>query len=270
MKNFIDILFVIPTLNSHELLPNLIDSIKRQTYKNWRVLFVDGGSEDDHIKFINKICSKDSRFDWCKQNSDQRGIYGAMNMGFQRAKRDEFIFFWGSDDFASNHLILEKINNFLSDNYIEIGKLLPHLLICKAQYFNDPSKINGRYSYFNRRQTIYSKNYFRRKLFLGYSPPHQGTLFCPSGISLLNKYSLKYKLAADLVYFLNFSNKKSILVQCINLNIVNIASGGVSGKENKLRIFEVLKAYKDAFGIFFMVPFVLRFIRRFVNLVIRI
>ena len=39
-----DIFFVVPTLNSSDNLSRLIISLKEQTYSNWRVLFIDGGS----------------------------------------------------------------------------------------------------------------------------------------------------------------------------------------------------------------------------------
>ena len=124
--------FVVPTLNSSDNLSRLIISLKEQTYSNWRVLFIDGGSDKYNLDKLINFCNNHDKFNWKKQTDNPNGIYGAMNEGFVESKENEWLIFWGSDDFASNYLILEKINNFLSDNYIEIGKLLPHLLICKS------------------------------------------------------------------------------------------------------------------------------------------
>ena len=36
------LLIVVPTLNSYLLLRNLINSLRDQTFKSWRVLFIEG------------------------------------------------------------------------------------------------------------------------------------------------------------------------------------------------------------------------------------
>ena len=41
MNKFI---IIVPTLNSYKILNNLVNSIKSQTWKNWKVFFIDGGS----------------------------------------------------------------------------------------------------------------------------------------------------------------------------------------------------------------------------------
>ena len=35
---------IIPTLNTFQILPKLIDSLKIQTWQKWKLLFVDGDS----------------------------------------------------------------------------------------------------------------------------------------------------------------------------------------------------------------------------------
>ena len=34
------------------------------------------------------------------QNINEYGIYGAMNEGFKNVKEDEWLFFWGDDDWV--------------------------------------------------------------------------------------------------------------------------------------------------------------------------
>ena len=46
------ILIIVPTLNSYLLLDNLIESLKNQSFKNWKLLFVDGNSDSNHIDFL--------------------------------------------------------------------------------------------------------------------------------------------------------------------------------------------------------------------------
>ena len=37
---------IIPVYNSKQFMPELLDSIERQSYKDFRVIFVDDGSSD--------------------------------------------------------------------------------------------------------------------------------------------------------------------------------------------------------------------------------
>ena len=47
-----------------------------------------------------EIKKKDPRFIFYNQNDNYKGIYGAMNNGIEYAKKNEWILFWGSDDYA--------------------------------------------------------------------------------------------------------------------------------------------------------------------------
>lgn len=40
------LLVVVPTLNSHALLPRLLDSLQQQIWPHWRLLFIDGRHAD--------------------------------------------------------------------------------------------------------------------------------------------------------------------------------------------------------------------------------
>ena len=44
-----NIKIVVPTLNTYLILPRLIKSLKRQTWTNWNLLFVDGESNKKHL-----------------------------------------------------------------------------------------------------------------------------------------------------------------------------------------------------------------------------
>ena len=67
-------LFIIPTLNSSVNLETLLNSLRCQTYKNWRILFVDGNSKTKHQKWLEKACSKDNRLSWVEQEGEKEYI----------------------------------------------------------------------------------------------------------------------------------------------------------------------------------------------------
>lgn len=50
--------FIIPTLNSASVLYKCLSSIKKQTYKNYQILIIDGGSTDQTLQVAQKFKAK--------------------------------------------------------------------------------------------------------------------------------------------------------------------------------------------------------------------
>ena len=53
----VSFLMIVPTLNSYKELDKLVTSLKSQTYKQWRTVFIDGDSSSDHKEWINSCCT---------------------------------------------------------------------------------------------------------------------------------------------------------------------------------------------------------------------
>ena len=250
---------IVPTLNTYLILPKLIDSLKVQTWKNWNLLFIDGNSTKKHFHWIQNICLSDSRLNVIKQEENFKGIYGAMNQGFKTIKDNELVLFWGSDDWAISPSafedVLSKVNSY---------KQKFDLLVCKGKYIDHKSQKIMRNSNFfkNKFQISLNKEMFRKSLFLGMTPPHQATFFNKNAFDKLSSFSENLKLASDLDYFLKFSCIDNISVLVIDNELVYMSNNGVSSKKVFLRFREVFNSYKNIFGIFFFVPYTLRYIRR--------
>ena len=105
----IKLLVIVPTLNSYHLLPKLTHSLQSQTFEKWRCIFIDGPSCEEHRKWIIDCCQRDPRFQWSEQKPKYKKIFGAMNQGFHEAHPDEWILFWGSDDWAADSSVLQKL-----------------------------------------------------------------------------------------------------------------------------------------------------------------
>ena len=250
---------IVPTLNTYLILPKLINSLKIQTWKDWNLLFVDGDSTKKHFNWIKTLCLSDSRLNIMKQDKRSKGIYGAMNQGFKTIKDNELVLFWGSDDWAISpsafEEIISKVNSF-KNKY--------DLLICRGRYIDFKSKrIIRKSNFFKNKFSIYlDRKMFRKSLFLGMTPPHQATFFTKNAFDKLSSFSETLELAADLDYFLNFSCIDEISIIVINNELVNMSTNGVSSQKNILRLKEVFYSYKKFFGMFFLVPYILRYIRR--------
>ena len=52
------LLIIVPTLNSHKVLVRLVNSLISQTFKDWRVIFIDGKSSLKHINYLKKLSKK--------------------------------------------------------------------------------------------------------------------------------------------------------------------------------------------------------------------
>jgi glycosyltransferase involved in cell wall biosynthesis len=127
----ISILIVVPTLNSYRLLPRLVQSLKTQSFISWRVLFVDGNSSREHKDWLVQQCNSDQRFHWEDEVNPGRGIFAAMNQGFMRARKDDWVLFWGSDDIVADPEIFERVSDTISAMNKE-----PDLYICSARYYS--------------------------------------------------------------------------------------------------------------------------------------
>ena len=250
---------IVPTLNTYLILPKLINSLKIQTWKDWNLLFIDGDSTKKHFNWIQTLCLSDSRLNVIKQEERYKGIYGAMNQGFKTIKDNELVLFWGSDDWAISPCVFEdvitKVNSY-NRKY--------DLIICKGRYIDYKTERITRNSNFIRNKFLISldRKTFKKNLFLGMTPPHQATFFNKNAFNKLSSFSENLKLASDLDYFLRFSCIDNISILVFDNQLVNMTNNGVSTQKNFLRFKEVFYAYKNIFGIFFFVPYTLRYIRR--------
>ncbi len=103
---------ILPTYNRYKYLDRSINSVLNQTYKNWELIIVDDGSDDNSFSFIKNYLNKFSKIRYLFH--ENRGAAYSMNIGMQNSK-GEFITFLGSDDeYLENHLRLRI--DYLSQN----------------------------------------------------------------------------------------------------------------------------------------------------------
>ena len=250
--------FLIPTLNSTNNLSRLITSFQEQTYKNWRIMFVDGFSNKFHKNKMQEICSISKRITMIQQNINENGIYGAMNEGFKNVKEDEWLFFWGDDDWVHSYDTLENLASEIQKNKKN------ELVICQGQYVNLKTGNLSRKSIFikNHHKIKLNNKLFRRLLFYGFSPPHQATGFSFGVCKKIVSYSKKFELVSDLDLFLKISKFDNLSILNLNNKIVLMSNAGISSRKIYKRLLEVLVVYLDSFGIYFFVPLVMRYVRK--------
>lgn len=252
-------MIVVPTLNSHDLLPRLLTSLQHQTFSSWRLLFVDGASKREHRQWLRQCCIDEARCSWCIQDPAENGIFGAMNAGFLQANPDEWILFWGSDDWAAGPLVFSCLSSIVEG--LAAQGLEPDLIVSRGRYCDLSTLTFLRSAFFCEPCDLDTRS-FRRALFYGSTPPHQATLFGPGARRRLSRYSVSFRLSADLDYFLQLSHFHGLFVKCIDLDLVHMSDGGVSGKLTMVRLHEVVRAYSRSFFYTWFIPFILRYSKK--------
>ncbi len=257
---------VVPTLNSHALLPRLLASLQQQSWPHWQLLFIDGPSGPEHRQWLEQCCAADPRCRWFEQDPSEPGIFGAMNQGFALASPDVWLLFWGSDDWAAAPTVLAEVAATLATAAAQ--GMAPDLLVCRGRYADAATGALARATAFQPAGLLGTASY-RRALLLGSTPPHQATLFGPGARQRLARYAKGFRLSADLDYFLQLSRHPGLRVQCLDLELVHMADGGVSGQQTQRRLQEVRQAYRRALGWRWWFPFCVRYVRRLASLLER-
>jgi len=251
----ISILIIVPTKNSTKYLRKLVESLLEQDDPNWRVIFIDFKSNKFHKEYLKKLSKIDNRFT-IKKQIYKTGIYGAQNIGFKYCNDNEWMLFWGSDDYASNRKVISNIRETIFKNYIH------DLIIFKGRFVdlkNGKEKSKGHFTKLKTRNL--QKNTYKKLLFFGFRQSHQGSLINPRLNLNGLRYDEKFLLAADLNFYLDCANKKELISKTVNINIVDIGIGGISRKKHIQRFLEVINIYWKNFKYLFFVPFILRYIK---------
>lgn len=254
------LLIAVPTLDSYPILPRLLKSLQNQSWHCWSLLFIDGPSSSEHRQWLEACCDSEPRCSWIPQELAEPGIFGAMNQGFSQAAENDWLLFWGSDDWAAGPNVLADAMSLL-----ETSTAWPHLIVCRGRYVEASSGTLQRCSVFHPAGLLTSRSY-RRALMLGSTPPHQATLIGPGARRHLERYEAGFRLSGDLDYFLQLGRSSDLKVQCLDLELVHMADSGVSSQQTQRRLQEVRIAYTRAFAWLWWIPFIARYIKRVLSL----
>jgi glycosyltransferase involved in cell wall biosynthesis len=108
---------VLPTYNGSRYLEQSVQSCIAQTYKNWELIVVDDGSNDETAKIIAGYVNRDQRIRSVTHKRN-RGLPAALNTGFANSKGAYLT--WTSDDNLYEPEALQLMVNYLED-YLEIA-----------------------------------------------------------------------------------------------------------------------------------------------------
>ncbi|MDM9632800.1 glycosyltransferase [Robiginitalea aurantiaca] len=103
---------IIPVYNSEKYLPNCIDSLLVQTYKNLEIILINDGSTDGSAAICDNYAKNDHRVFVLHKSNE--GSSSARNAGLKFATGD-FIGFVDSDDFILDCMYFKLLNHVITN-----------------------------------------------------------------------------------------------------------------------------------------------------------
>lgn len=191
-------------LNPGEDLVKTIKCLLNQSYEDWELVYVDGGSTDNSIQFLHDL--KDDRISIYVNHN--MGIYESMNFGKNKSK-NPIVTFLNCGDYY-----FEK--NLLTDVTAKFDTELHHWGITKVKN--------------------YDNNIFWKDYTIG-NYCHQSIFYNKTKIDFLN-YDINYELCADfdLTCKIMLSTKK---LKTLNLNSHIVYDlNGISSRKIRQRLKE--------------------------------
>ena len=178
--NSIKVSLIISVLNGSEKIKDTIESILNQSYSNFELIIIDGGSTDKTIDIIKNFDSPTIK--WISE--PDKGISDAFNKGVKLATGDYINFQGDGDGFLNSSSISDLFSNLdLKEKPIVCGNI-------------QRIDIEGNPIY----KTKIKKGFDKKSLLFKMSLPHQG-LFIPKEFfikygefDLNNKFCMDYEL----------------------------------------------------------------------------
>lgn len=165
------------TYNAESSIRRTLDSIRAQSYSDFELIIIDGGSSDNTLNILHDY---EEIISYQVSESD-KGIYDAMNKGILLSK-SEWIFFLNSGDYFYNSKVLENISNSLINLSNEFD-----LLYGKSLLYSNTLNI----SHVKGKQISLKDLYFKMPL------THQSMFFRKKSLLTTKGFDLNFKRSAD-------------------------------------------------------------------------
>ena len=200
------------TFNSGKTVGDTFMSVLNQTYNDYELIVVDGGSKDDTVDILRPhALIFNGRMKWISE--PDRGIYDAMNKGIAMATGD-VVGILNSDDFYTSNGILRKVAITMQDKNIDAVYGDVHYV-----HDNDLKKCVRYYS---------SKPFRRMWMRFGFMPAHP-SFYCRREVyEKYGTFDLSYKVAADFECLLRLIFVNRIRTKYLPVDFVTMRTGGAS------------------------------------------
>ena len=196
--------------NSESTIENTIKSVLNQNYHDIEYIIVDGNSNDNTLKIIDKYGNKISKY----ISEDDLGIYDAMNKGL-KISSGEIVGVLNSDDvFVDTNIISRIVSEFILNSQLDF-------VYGDVSFVDKSNYIIRKYS---------SSKWSDKKLSYGYMPAHP-TFYCKKKLfHHFGFFRTDFKIAADFELITRFCTSTKLKYSYIPDVLVCMSIGGISTK----------------------------------------
>ena len=214
-----------------------INSVKKQTFKNYEHIIVDGKSSDGTSEIIKKNFRKNKKNKHIIKND--KNLYQALNYGINISK-GKYIVLLHSGDLFLHKNILKIISKAIKDYDAVSSNIL----------FKKENKIVRLWDY-----KIYNLNKFN-----AFKVAHTSLIIKRKIIKKIKGYNTKYNISSDTEFILRMSLVKNIKFNYINKTFIVMQSGGISNSYKYFfnKAFQDLQIYKKYFNKSFIFFYLLK------------
>lgn len=216
----IDVLLSV--LNGGKFLADSIESVLKQSRKDFIFYIIDDGSRDDSVKIIKSYHDTRIRF---YQNSVSLGLTKNLNFLYRQGK-NQFIVRQDADDVSYSQRFQEELEYLQDNNFDIVG--------CFADLINEKGLIIGKNEYrgHNIKKDLFQINPF----------PHSSWLLKREVLEKLGGYDESYLYSQDYELLLRMCDRYRIGVVPKKLMSYRILSHSVSLHNLKKQQYYSLKA----------------------------
>lgn len=134
---------IMASYNYSQFIEEAINSVLNQTYKNWELLIVDDGSQDNSVEIVKKYSDQYSNiYFYTHKNNENKGLAETVQLALKKSK-GKYIAFLESDDYWTNEHLDKKVETF--NNYPEAK-----LVYNDVELFGDKNRLNIMSSHIKR------------------------------------------------------------------------------------------------------------------------
>ena len=193
--------------NNSKGLQKTMQSVFKQSFKDFEYIVIDGGSTDESIAIMQQY---DNKLAYRVSEKD-KGIYDAMNKGIEKAT-GEYLLFLNSGDWLLDENVLQQFNEAAKQNRSAIyyGNIHLQKADNTSSLHQYPAELN--FAFWENYTINHQASFIKRQLF-----------------KELGLYDHNYTLAADYAFFLTcFMRGKTF--EHINKELVHYTLDGASSK----------------------------------------
>lgn len=230
---------IIPTYNRREQLCQCLDSILRQSYKNFEVIIVDDGSKDDTETYIKENYKDKVKF---YKNEKNSGAGFSRRSGYSKSNGDYIIFCDDDDYYLDDDFFYDVVNIFKDTSY--------HL-ICSNSYIHYEAEDRYAHNKLNFETGLDTIEYLKGFQFSYIKPNSTFTTVFRKDILEKNKFEEMQMVNDSSIYLRSLVTPGKVYVNDSIIGVYRVHSKNISfnikapflieNLEEKKKIYNIIK-----------------------------